>query len=258
MQRHERERQRLERDENAHLHRRGVQQQRRRQRQREVRDLRAERGDRQRRPDPAEVGGQPESAESPSQGTLASVHRRCSSLVAASRSWRTRARARGNAHEDSSSGSETEVRIVPPNPAGSPGGRLACDGEPRPRRPNASAPRASQSSGVNSGSSWVGVQRDCGFRQSKAGRTRCATTAGRHSAIAHVPVVFARRIGVIPANAVTGRASVIRRRQRECRAIARGTTLGRPACAGMTPASRHLRADDDAYFAAFCFATSRS
>ena len=47
--RHQRERQRLERDQHAHLERRRLQQQRRGQRQREVGDLRAERRDRQRR-----------------------------------------------------------------------------------------------------------------------------------------------------------------------------------------------------------------
>ena len=62
VQRHERERQRLQRDEHAHLQRRGVQQQRRRQRQREVGDLGAERRDRQRDPELPEIRRAPEPA----------------------------------------------------------------------------------------------------------------------------------------------------------------------------------------------------
>ncbi len=63
MQTHERERQRLQRDQHAHLPRRRVQQHRGRQRQREVRDLRAERRDRQRAPELQEVRVPPETVE---------------------------------------------------------------------------------------------------------------------------------------------------------------------------------------------------
>ena len=63
VQREQRERKRLERDQHPHLERRGVQHQRRRQRQREVGDLRAERRDRQRQPHAPEVGRQPQAGE---------------------------------------------------------------------------------------------------------------------------------------------------------------------------------------------------
>ena len=63
MQREQRERQRLERDQDAHLQRRRVEQQRGRQRQREIGDLRAERRDGQRQPQAAEIRQTPQAAE---------------------------------------------------------------------------------------------------------------------------------------------------------------------------------------------------
>ncbi len=63
----QRERQRLERDQHAHLHRRRVQHHRGGQRQREIGDLRAERRDRQRRPQLHEIRTAPEAAEGAGQ-----------------------------------------------------------------------------------------------------------------------------------------------------------------------------------------------
>ena len=74
VQRHERERQRLERHEDAHLQRRGVQQQRRRQRQREVGDLGAERRDRQRDPELPEILRPPEAAKRAAEPALQAIH----------------------------------------------------------------------------------------------------------------------------------------------------------------------------------------
>ena len=58
----------------AHLERRGVQQQRGRERQREVRDLRAERRDRQRHPQLPEIRRPPEAAKSLAKRALQSIH----------------------------------------------------------------------------------------------------------------------------------------------------------------------------------------
>ena len=65
VQAHKRERKRLERDQHAHLPRRSLQQHGGRERQREIRDLGAERRDRQRRPELHELRIAPEALEGP-------------------------------------------------------------------------------------------------------------------------------------------------------------------------------------------------
>ncbi len=171
LQREERERERLERDEYAHLQRRRVQQDRGGQRQREVRDLRAERRDRQRQPHAPEVGGQPQAGERAAQLALQAVdHRRASvsfdtraSADGGSpphRGWRHGTRCRRGRRD----GEEVPTRKPRRDPAGSPSGkarsvraRPGCGRRPRraSRRPTrAPAPRSTSRSW--SGASDVG------------------------------------------------------------------------------------------------------
>ena len=74
VQRNEREGQRFERDEDAHLQRGGVQKQRRRQRQRKVGDLATKGRDRQRRPKLPEIRRKPEPAKRTAYPTLQAIH----------------------------------------------------------------------------------------------------------------------------------------------------------------------------------------